>query len=125
MTIIDTSVWIDFLKGNFKYSETIIKLIEYRDVLFIECIASELLQGTKNKRERKIILNYWKLLPKISMNNLWIKAGLYSSENKMMSKGIGLIDSVIIVACQATHSKLWTFDKKILNNISKDLIFTP
>ena len=125
MIIIDTSVWIEFLKGNFEYSNIVIDFIENREVLFLECIASELLQGVKNKREKEVIISYWKLLPKISMNNLWIKGGLYSSENNMISKGIGLIDTVIIVATKETKSKLWTLDKKILNNIEDEIIFKP
>ena len=123
MIIADTSIWIEFLKGNFEHSSYFVKLIENREILFLECIASELLQGVKSKREKEIILSYWKLLPKISMDSLWIEAGIYSSEKKLISKGIGLIDVVIIISAQNTNSKIWTLDKKILNNFTGSLIF--
>ena len=123
MIIVDTSIWIEFLKGNFNQSAILIKLLEDRQVIFLECVASELLQGVKNKREKEIILEYWKLLPKISMNNLWIKAGIFSSKNNFLSNGIGIIDSVIIVATIQTKSKIWTLDKKIINNINEKMVF--
>jgi predicted nucleic acid-binding protein len=123
MIIIDTSIWIDFFNGNFEKNDTLIDLIETRQVLFLECIAGELLQGVREKREKELIINYWNNLPNISMENLWIEAGIYSSKNKLIDKGIGLIDSVIIVACMITNSKLLTRDKKILKIIDKDLIY--
>lgn len=125
MIIIDTSIWIDFLKGNFQYTQIIIELIQKRDVLLLECITSELLQGAKSKREIQIILNYWDHLPNISSDGLWIEAGILSHKEKLLSKGIGLIDSFIISACKSTRSKLWTLDKKIINNLDKNFLFQP
>jgi predicted nucleic acid-binding protein len=123
MIIIDTSIWIDFLKGNFEKNNIIIDLIETRQVLMLECISAELLQGAKSKREKDIIIEYWNNLPNISMDNLWIEAGVYSSKNNLIDKGIGIIDSVIITACKKTNSKLLTRDKKILRFLGKDIIF--
>jgi hypothetical protein len=56
------------------------------------------------------------------MDNLWIEAGIYSSKNKLIDKGIGIIDSMIIIACKKSNSKLLTRDKKILKILDKDLI---
>ncbi len=123
MIIIDTSIWINFLKGNLDNIGVIIDLIETRQVLMLECIAGELLQGAKSKKERDIIIEYWNNLPYISMDSLWIEAGIYSNKNKLIDKGIGIIDSVIIAACKKTNSNLWTNDKKILKIIDKELIF--
>jgi len=58
---------------------------------------------SKIKKERKIILQYWNLLPSIDMNSLWIKASILSTEEKLTSKGMGLIDAVIIAACHAKY----------------------
>lgn len=125
MIVADTSIWIDFLKGSLRYSDYMSTHIENREVLMLECIAGELLQGVKGKKEKNIILEYWRLLPTVSMDSLWVKAGIYSSENKLVSKGIGLIDSVIITACKETESKLWTLDEKIKKNVDRELLFLP
>lgn len=123
MIVADTSIWIDFFRNDLKKSELLIDLIETRQVIMLDCVAGELLQGSKNKREREIIIEYWNNLPKINYDNLWIEAGIYSGINKLIDKGIGLIDAVIIVACKKSNSKLWTKDKKILTNITKEFIF--
>ncbi|MCK5283102.1 MAG: PIN domain-containing protein [Nanoarchaeota archaeon] len=125
MIILDTSIWIEFLKGNFKYKDLVLKLIEEREVLLLECIIGELLQGAKGKREKEIILKYWENLPNISMDNMWIKAGILSNDKKLISKGIGIIDTVIITASLETQSTIWTLDKKLINNTSKKYLFKP
>ena len=116
MIVIDTSVWIEFLKQNPLYASKVDELLENREVLAVEVIFGELLQGAKNKREKKIITDYWKTLPKCSQENVWIEAGKYSSENKLFSKGIGLIDCAIIISARKHHAKIWSLDKK-LNDI--------
>jgi predicted nucleic acid-binding protein len=119
MIVIDTSVWIEFLKQNPLYTSKVNELLENGEVLAVEFICGELLQGAKNKREKRIISDYWKVLPRCSQENVWIEAGKYSSENKLFSKGVGLIDCAIIVSARRHHAKIWSLDKK-LNNILKE-----
>ncbi len=121
--IADTSVWVEFLKGNTEYYSPLQELIENQSVLAIDCIFAELLQGAKDKREREIILSYWNNLPKADASNSYINAGIYSSEHKLISKGIGLIDCVIIICCRHHKAKIWTFDKKLQNALKKEEIF--
>ncbi len=117
--ILDTSVWIEYFKGNDEYFEICQQLIEKGEVKTIELIFAELLQGAQNKRETDIIKSYFELIPKVEIGQLCILAGEYSQHEKLFSKGIGLIDACIITATIASGSKLWTLDKKIkafLNN---------
>jgi predicted nucleic acid-binding protein len=122
--IADTSIWIEFLKGNPIFFNPLQELLEKQSVLTIDCIFAELLQGAKDKRERDIIISYWNNLPKVAIPDLYIKSGIYSSEHKLISKGIGLIDSVIITACHFYKAKIWTLDKKLLNYIQKEEIYS-
>jgi predicted nucleic acid-binding protein len=119
MIILDTSIWIEHLKGNKAYYTEICKLIEKMEVLAVECIFGELLQGVKNKREKEIIKKYWEYLPKSNFDNIIIEAGEYSSENKLLDKGVGLIDAIIIMYGIKTDSKIWTLDKKLIKVIPK------
>ncbi len=124
MIIPDTSIWIEFLKNNPEYFSTVKDLLENRKVLAIECIFGELLQGAKNKREIEIISLYWENLPKAIIENGWIEAGKYSSQNKLTSHGVGLIDSLIIVTAKKVHTRVWSLDKKLNSLLKKEERFT-
>ena len=41
----------------------------------------------------------------------------------MISRGVGLIDSVILVLGKRTKSKIWTLDKKLLKLLDKEIVF--
>jgi len=124
MIIPDTSVWIEFLKNNQRFYPRISKLLEIGEILAVECIFGELLQGVKNKNEKEIILGYWKYLPKISYENAIIEAGVYSSENKLLDYGVGLIDAVILIHGLKSNSKIWTLDKKFSGIIPDNMKYT-
>jgi len=49
MIILDTSVWIEHLKNNQAFFPKTSKLLESREILAVECIFGELLQGVKKK----------------------------------------------------------------------------
>jgi len=123
MILADTSIWIEFLKGNKKVFTIMQQKLESREIVIAECIIGELLQGAKDEHGQKIITSYWECLPKIDESGIWIEAGTYSGRNKLISKGIGLIDAVILMIARRTNSKVWTLDKKLLNLLKKDEIF--
>lgn len=125
MIILDTSIWIEFLKGNPNYFMVARYLLENQEVIAVECIFGELLQGAKNKKESEIIRHYWENLPKINHEGLWIKAGEYSSENNLLSKGVGLIDAAIIIAAQRISAQIWTLDKKLNSILGNDIQYIP
>jgi len=120
MIILDTSIWIEFLKNNPVYYSAVKDLLENRKILAIECIFGELLQGAKNKREIEIISLYWENLPKATIDNGWIEAGKYSSINKLTSIGVGIIDSFIIVTARKVNAPIWSLDKKLNSLLYKE-----
>jgi PIN domain. len=122
--LVDTSVWIEFFKKNENYFFALQGLLENRSVLALECIFGELLQGAKNKRESEVIISYWDNLPKITIDNLLIESGKYSSEHKLVSRGIGLIDCAIIISAKQFEAKIWSFDKKLLSILKSEDIFS-
>ncbi|MCE5329785.1 PIN domain-containing protein [bacterium] len=122
--IADTSIWIEFLKFNEEYYYPFKKKLENLEIFAVECIFGELLQGIKSKNEQQIILKYWDSLPKLSEAGILIKAGIYSADNNLINKGIGLIDSILIVLAQENRLKIWTKDKKLCNVLDENLIFS-
>jgi predicted nucleic acid-binding protein len=121
MVILDTSVWIEYLRANQDYFPHISNLLENREILAVECVFGELLQGIKNASEKEIILDFWKYLPKVQYENIIIKAGVYSAEKKLIDKGVGLIDSIILMHGIKSESKIWTLDKKFFEVIPSEM----
>ena len=80
----------------------------------LSAVFGELLQGAKNESEEKIILEFWRDLPKVNETELFIEAGKLSFKKKLFSKGVGLIDCYILSAVKANRLSLWTLDKKLL-----------
>jgi hypothetical protein len=100
-------------------------MLENSRVLGIECIFGELLQGAKNKREIQIIGEYWHLVPKFSMEGLFIEAGKQSRLGNWHTRGVGLIDSVILIFARTTGSSIWTIDTKLLALMKSEEMFKP
>jgi predicted nucleic acid-binding protein len=124
MIILDTTVWIEFLKNKPEYYSVISDLLERKEILAVECVFGELLQGVKTKYEKEIIMTYWKYLPKNNYEEIIIEAGNYSCEYKLLDKGVGLIDAVILMHGVRSNSKIWTLDTKFLRVIPKNLKYT-
>ena len=121
MIILDTSVWIEHLKNNQNFFPKISKLLENGEILAVECIFGELLQGTKNKSEKEIISNFWKHLPKENYVNIIIEAGVYSAENKLQDYGVGLMDVIILMHGIKSNSKIWTLDRNFLKILPDEI----
>jgi predicted nucleic acid-binding protein len=123
MVILDTSIWIEHLKNNPNYFPKISKLLESMEVLAVECVFGELLQGIKNNREKEIVINFWRHLPKEHYENIIIEAGEYSAKNKLFDHGVGLIDSIILMHGIKSNSKIWTMDSNFLKVTPEELIY--
>ena len=124
MLILDTSVWIEYLKNNQNFYQKISHFLEIGEILAIDYVFGELLQGVKNKHEKEIVLNYWKYLPKVNYENIIIESGLYSAENKLLSYGVGLIDATILMYGIKSKSKIWTLDTKFLRIIPEEMKYS-
>lgn len=111
--IFDTSVWIEYFKGNPEYFEPCQKLLESGSVYSLEVIFAELIQGAKGKRELEMIELFYRNTSKLDTPDLIFEAGFFSQKNQLLNKGIGLIDSIIIFAAIQNRKKIWTLDKKI------------
>jgi predicted nucleic acid-binding protein len=110
----DTSIWIDFFrKSSTSVDEKMQEYLTIREVCALSVIFGELLQGVRDDREEKVIIEYWKNLPQVEERHLFIDAGRLSYEHRFFSKGVGLIDSYILAAARRYQLELWTNDKKL------------
>jgi predicted nucleic acid-binding protein len=110
--IVDTSVFIEFLKGNEEYGSETTRLLEWDRVFSTGIIIAELLQGLKNLKEGKYLIE---LITAVNMleitTDVWIEAGNLSLS--LRRKGINLpLTDVAIAALAIEHNlQIFTLDK--------------
>ena len=121
--VIDTSVWIEYLKGNAEFFDVCQELLENGRVYGLELIFAELLQGAKGKREVDKIITFASLVPTLDEPYLIIEAGLLSQESNLVNQGVGLIDAVIIHSVKKNELVLWTLDKKLRKVIGYEFLY--
>jgi hypothetical protein len=121
--IVDSSVWFEYFKRNDPYYQEVQNYLDDLSIKIIDPIVGEILQGALNQNEINFIREHIRYVPKIEIKDLFEKAGEYSYENKLISKGIGLIDACLIYATIKTNSLLWTLDKKIINYLDKKYLY--
>lgn len=120
MIIVDTSVWIEYLKGNEHYRNVLPQYLKEKHVVAISAVFGELLQCVKNKREYEIISGFWESLPKVNEENLFIDASNLSHQYKLYNAGVGLIDTYLMAAALKNDLAIWSLDKKL--NMAIDII---
>jgi predicted nucleic acid-binding protein len=113
MILADTSIWIEYFRTHEPVMSTLQEEVSRQNVVAVECVFGELLQGARDKRERDIIASYWKNLPQRHESGVWIEAGKLSSEKKYFAKGVGLIDAFLIAFARRYDIKIWSLDKKL------------
>ncbi|OVE73617.1 VapC toxin family PIN domain ribonuclease [bacterium B13(2017)] len=114
MILVDTSVWITHFREGISHLE---ELLMDASVAIHPFIIGELACG--NLKNRKEILSLLSELPKTqSVENHDVLS--FIEKNKLMGRGIGLIDNHLLSSSLLSNTPLWTFDKK-LEHISKQL----
>lgn len=122
--VFDTSIWIEYFKANTPYFETCRNLLEEGNVYSLEIIFAELMQGAKGKREIGIINGHFENLPLLDRQGLIFESGIFSQNQNLISKGIGLIESIILFSTVSNGLQLWTLDKKILDFADPKNLYT-
>jgi predicted nucleic acid-binding protein len=110
--IVDTSVLIEFLKGNEQYGGEITRLLEKDRVFSTGIIIVELLQGLKNLKEEQYIAELITAVNVLEITtDLWIETGNISLS--LRRKGINLpLTDVAIAALAIKHNlQIFTLDK--------------
>ncbi len=116
MILVDTSVWIEYLRNRSPYKQILRHHLEVGDIATTGTIFGELLQGAKNQKEADRLLAFFDALPQIEAgNDIWIAAGLMSRSAKAASRGVGLVDIAIIAAARRAGARIWSHDKGLLS----------
>lgn len=121
--LVDSSVWFEYFKKKDPYFKEVQMHLNTLSIKIIDPVIGEIFQGALNSNELSFLKSNIQYVPKIEIKGLFEKAGIYSFENKLAAKGIGLIDSCLIVATIETNSLLWTLDKKILGFLDEEYVY--
>jgi predicted nucleic acid-binding protein len=115
MTLVDTSVWIDFFNGkNEKLKLSLNRLIDEDSVFINDIIYLEIINGCKLHDVNKVKRLFGALLKvEIEKNNFnLIEKWLHDSKIKPYRFGVC---DLIIASCAAHHNlKVWSLDKDFL-----------
>ena len=123
--LVDTSIWIEFLKGNKEFFAPMVALMENGEIYSLELIFAELLQGVKNTRELNLIIDFYSQLRILDQPGLIFEYGVFSRKAGLINKGIGLIDAVIIHSSERFGLEIWTLDKKIISFLGYSRVYKP
>ncbi len=109
--IVDTSVFIGFLKGSDGIAQQVTSLIESKRIVCTGIIIAELMQGIKKPHEEDRIAD---LLTGVCIleisTSLWIKAGRLSSSLRRKGTNLPLTDVAIAILALEYDLTLFTLD---------------
>ena len=106
--LVDTSVWIDFLRAG---DGQLASLLESFPVCMHPMVLGELACG--NLKNREYLLKLWRRLPAV-IEASHDEALYFLEQNKLSGKGIGFIDLHLLASTALTDATLlWTRDKRL------------
>ncbi len=110
--LVDTSVFIEFFKGDSNVSKTVSYLLEQNRVVTTGIVIAELLQGMKNFREELSFDELFAELHSIEVStNIWIKAGRTALYLRKKGITLPLTDVAIAVLSIENNLQVFTRDK--------------
>lgn len=107
MILVDTSIWVSYLRtGNSKLEQ----LLNDGEVACHPFIIGELTCG--NIKNRAEILSLLDALPKVNLLDSE-EVLLFIERNNLIGKGLGLIDIYLLASAILSEAVLWTLDIKL------------
>jgi len=109
--LIDTSIWVEYFKGNQEAAGMIDKLPA--GIAFITGpVITELIQGLKNKIEKDDFVMALKSIPLLEVTGQdWVDAGIFGSTLREKGITVPLPDLIIYTVAFNNSCSLWTADK--------------
>ena len=122
MILIDTSSWIHFLRptGDENVQGRVEALLKSGEACWCPIVQLELWNGARGNRERKVLNDFSKVLPSLSMDSeVWTAA--YALARRARASGLTIpATDILITACARRHGAgLESSDKdfSLLQNI--------
>lgn len=117
MILVDTSVWVRFLRGSEPYASELDRLLGRDEVLGHEFVYGELLIGDRGGRPR-LLGAYLQMHQAITLAHSEVVELV--RHRKLYGRGIGWIDVHLLASALVERADLWTADAP-LAALAKDL----
>jgi predicted nucleic acid-binding protein len=107
VVIVDSSVWINHFNSS---DLDLVVLLDSNRVLMHDFVLGEIACGSLKARIQKLeLLND---LPKSAVADI-SEVLFFIEKNKLMSKGIGFVDTHLLASASISKCKVWTYDKRL------------
>ena len=112
--IIDTSVWIDYFKGNNTHLHNKVdKVLTHCHIYVPKVVLAELFQGAKSEKEIAVIEDFIDAFHIIDdEQDTWLKAGRLSFSMKRKGVTIHIIDCYIAVLANENRCSLFSLEER-------------
>jgi len=108
MILVDTSVWVDYLRAK---DQALAQLLELGKVVIHPMVIGELACG--HLSNRTLLLGLWQDLPQTKVVD-HDEALFFLNNKQLMGKGIGWVDVHLLASVFLTPDvQLWTRDKRL------------
>lgn len=123
MILVDTCVWIEYLKRRTPIHAEMTRLLATYEVLAHEVVFAELIQGFRREEEVELLLQFWHNMPASTCDGGFLEAGRLSFDEQLTRKGVGLIDAALVAEARHRGIKIWTLDKRLLSVLKEDEVY--
>jgi predicted nucleic acid-binding protein len=115
--LIDTSVWIDYFKGNdTPLHYRVDKALTHSHIYIPKVVLAELIQGAKSEKEIAVIEDFIEAFHIIDQKeDTWMKAGRLSFSMKRKGITIHIIDCYIAVIASENGCGIFSLDEQFKN----------
>jgi len=110
MVLVDTSVWIHFLRGNSSYASPLKNLLANEEVGGHELVFGELLIGDRGGRH-EFLVNYG-AMPSVDPAS-HREVVQFVRSHKLHGRGAGWIDVHLLAAALIGKVRFWTADERL------------
>jgi len=117
MTLVDTSVWVDFFRGR-QHAAGLSRLLEEGEVLVHPWVLGELSLGHLGSRRRRILEDLDRLPRAPVLRDAEVLRLV--ELRKLSGSGIGWVDAQVLGSALIAPARLWTFDRR-LRKVAGDL----
>lgn len=110
--IVDTSIWIAYLKGSTPYASAVERLVLEERAMTTGLILAELLQGVKSERESQVIIEVFGGLPTLEVTTeLWRFAGQLAHSMRRTGVTVPLTDVALAALARSHRLLVYSLDK--------------
>jgi predicted nucleic acid-binding protein len=107
----DTSIWVDYLRGQEPVAAQLERLVREGEAMLCGPVLAELLAGARNDSDADRLLALTSLRFIEVTRQTWRHAGEAARALRGVGTTVPLLDVVIGVACAQAHVPLWTRDQ--------------